>query len=84
MIKSFKHKGLELFFNEGISDNIEGADENKLRFVLSVIDAADELRDCNISSLNFTKENTQGLYSVNVGNGKKVIFKLIPQNSEQE
>ena len=43
MIKSFKHKGLEKFFNEGNVENIDGADENKLKYVLSVIDAADEL-----------------------------------------
>lgn len=84
MIKSFRHKGLERFFKEGTSDNIEGADENKLRYALSVLDAADELRDFNINSMKFSKENGKNIYSVNVGNGKKIIFRLIPQNSEQE
>lgn len=84
MIKSFRHKGLEKFFNEGITDDIEGADETRLRYALSVIDAADELRDCNASPLNFKKEKSKNLYSVDAGNGKKIIFRLVPQSSEQE
>lgn len=82
MIKSFKHKGLERFFNEGNTEDIEEADENRLRYALSVIDAADELRDCNIPSLKFTKENSKGFYSINVGNGKKITFRLTPQKSK--
>ena len=79
MIKSFKHKGLEKFFNEGIVENIDGADENKLKYVLSILDAADELRDFAIPSLKFTKENNKGFYSVCIGNGKKIVFRLVPE-----
>jgi len=77
MIKSFKHQGLEKFFTEGNAENIEGADENRLKYVLSVIDAADELRDFQIPSLKFTRENNKGFYSVLIGNGKKIIFRLV-------
>lgn len=84
MIKSFKHKGLEKFFNEGNKECIDGADETRLRYALSIVDAADELKDFNIPSLKFTKENNKGCYSINVGNGKKITFRLTPQNSEQE
>jgi len=83
MIRSFKNKGLEKFFNEGIAEDIDGADENKLKYALSMIDAADELRDLNIPSLKFTKENNKGFYSICVGNGKKIIFRLVPSENKE-
>lgn len=83
MIKSFKHQGLEKFFNEGNAEEIDGADEDKLKYVLSMIDAADELRDLNIPSLKFTKENNKGFYSVCVGNGKKILFRLVPNENKE-
>ena len=79
MIKSFKHQGLEKFFCEGNAGDIEGVDKNKLRYILSIIDAADELRDFHIPSLKFTKENDKGFYSVCAGNGKKITFRLVSE-----
>ncbi len=83
MIKSFKHKGLEKFFTEGNTDDIEGIDEETLRYVLSVIDAADEIRDCKIPSLKFQKEN-KGFYSICVGNDKKLLFRLTTRDTDKE
>lgn len=83
MIKSFKNKGLEKFFNDGIVDDIDGADANRLRYALSIVDAADELRDLNIPSLKFTKENNKGFYSICVGNGKKIVFRLVPNDNKE-
>jgi len=84
MIKSFKHKGLEKFFYNGNAEDVDCTDKKKLKYVLSIMDAADELRDFQIPSLNFTKENDKGFYSLKVGNGKKITFRLVPNTNDME
>ncbi len=78
MIKSFKNKNLEKFYKEGLEDEIEGVDKDRLRLILAQLDAADELKDCKIPSFNFKKIQKNGIYSISVGNGKNLIFKLVP------
>lgn len=82
MIKSFKNKNLEKFYIEGNSDGIQGVDKNRLRLILSQLDAADELKDCKIPSFNFTRIKRNGTYSISVGNGKKLVFRLTPTKIE--
>lgn len=78
MIKSFKNKNLEKFYNEGLDDEIEGVDKDRLRLILAQLDAADEIKDCKIPSFDFKKVRKNGTYSISVGNGKKLVFKLVP------
>lgn len=70
MIKSFKNKNLEKFYCEGDTKGIKGVDKDRLRLILSQLDAADELRDCKIPSFNFTHIKKNGFYSISIGNGK--------------
>lgn len=81
MIKSFKNKNLEKFYNEGVDDEIDGVDKDRLRLILAQLDAADELKDCKIPSFNFTRVRKNGTYSISVGNGKRLVFRLIPSNN---
>jgi len=78
MIKSFKNKNLEKFYNEGLDDEIEGVDKDRLRLILAQLDAADEIKDCKIPSFEFKKIRKNGTYSISVGNGKKLVFRLVP------
>ncbi len=78
MIKSFKNKNLEKFYNEGLDDEIEGVDKDRLRLILAQLDAADEIKDCKIPSFDFKKVRKNGTYSISVGNGKKLVFRLVP------
>lgn len=78
MIKSFKNKNLEKFYNEGLDDEIEGVDKDRLRLILAQLDAADEIKDCKIPSFDFKKIRKNGTYSISVGNGKKLVFRLVP------
>lgn len=78
MIKSFKNKNLEKFYNEGLDDEIEGVDKDRLRLILAQLDAADEIKDCKIPSFDFKKVHKNGTYSISVGNGKKLVFRLVP------
>lgn len=78
MIKSFKNKNLEKFYNEGLDGEIEGVDKDRLRLILAQLDAADEIKDCKIPSFDFKKVRKNGTYSISVGNGKKLVFRLVP------
>ena len=79
MIKSFKNKRLEEFYNNGHSEDLQEIDSDRLRLILSQLDAAEEIKDCKIPSFNFKKIKKNGFYSISVGNGKKLVFRLVPK-----
>lgn len=80
MIKSFKNKNLEKFYFDGDDNAIENVDSKRLRLILSQLDAAEELKDCKIPSFNFKRVKKNGFYSISLGNGKKLVFRLTPSN----
>lgn len=80
MIKSFKNKNLETFYFDGDDNAIENVDSKRLRLILSQLDAAEELKDCKIPSFNFKRVKKNGVYSISLGNGKKLVFRLTPSN----
>lgn len=80
MIKSFKNKNLEKFYFDGDDNAIENVDSRRLRLILSQLDAAEELKDCKIPSFNFKRVKKNGFYSISLGNGKKLVFRLTPSN----
>lgn len=80
MIKSFKNKNLEKFYFDGDDNAIENVDSKRLRLILSQLDAAEELKDCKIPSFNFKRVKKHGVYSISLGNGKKLVFRLTPSN----
>ncbi len=55
MIKSFKHKGLEEFFNSGSTRGIQAAHANKLRMQLAALDTATVIEDMNIPATACTR-----------------------------
>ena len=61
-----------------VSVKIEGVDKDRLRLILAQLDAADEIKDCKIPSFDFKKVRKNGTYSISVGNGKKLVFRLVP------
>lgn len=82
MIKSFKNKNLEKFYNEGVDEEINGVDKDRLRLILAQLDAAEDIKDCKIPSFDFTRVRKNGTYSIAIGNGKRLIFKLVPSNKK--
>jgi len=48
MIKSFKHKGLQAFFEKSIKKGIQAKHSNKLRMQLAALDTAHEIQDLEI------------------------------------
>ncbi|MCR5261585.1 MAG: type II toxin-antitoxin system RelE/ParE family toxin [Candidatus Gastranaerophilales bacterium] len=81
MIKSFKNKDLEKFYLDGNESAIENVDKKRLKLILAQIDAAEEIKDCKIPSFKFQRAKKAGFYSVSVGNGKRLVFRLTPAKS---
>ena len=76
MIKSFKHKGLELFFETGSTKGIQANHEQKLRIILGALDVAKKLENLDIPAfrLHPLKGNLKGLYSITVQANWRVTF----------
>lgn len=48
MIKSFKHKGLQRFFNSGSTRGIQANHAHKLKMQLAALDTAQAIEDLDI------------------------------------
>lgn len=51
MIKSFKHKGLQIFFEFGITKGIQHKHSARLRMQLAALDTAQTIDDMDISGV---------------------------------
>ena len=78
MIKTFKHKGLQNFFESGDFSKIRPEHRKRLRLILTIINAAKEVRDINFPGSNLHKLSGkyQLLWSVNVSGNWRIIFKF--------
>lgn len=65
MIKSWKHKGLKLFYHTGNKSGIQVKHETKLKIILQRLDAAIKPEDLNLPGMAFhrLKGNLKGNYS---------------------
>ena len=78
MIKTFKHKGLQNFFESGDFSKIRPEHRKKIRLILTIITAANEVRDINFPGSNLHKLSGkyQSFWSVNVSGNWRIIFKF--------
>lgn len=78
MIISFKHKGLEKFYESGSTAGIQSAHKTKLRMVLTALDTTQEITDMDIPGyrLHSLKGKLKGLWSVTVSGNWRVTFKF--------
>ena len=78
MIKSFKHKGLEEFFELGTTRGIQAAHAKKLRMQLAALNTATVLEDMNIPGywLHQLKGDRKGIWSVSVNGNWRVTFEF--------
>lgn len=79
MIKSFNHKGLELFFQTGSVRGIQAAYSQKLNLIFATLEAAQTPFDMNIQGWNLHKlhGNLSDLWSVKVSANWRVTFRFI-------
>lgn len=78
MIKSFKHKGLQKFFETGSTSGIQSKHANKLRVQLLLLDSAKSPQELNIPNwrLHPLSGKLQGHWSITVNANWRVTFKF--------
>ena len=78
MIKSFKHKGLEKFYNTGTKKGIQATHATKLRMQLAALDTAHCIEDLDIPGyrLHPLKGKRKGLWSITVNGNWRVTFEF--------
>lgn len=76
MIKSFKHKGLELFFGTNSKRLLDTRDLAKITRILDRLDAAMVVKDVDIPGwdLHELKGKRKGVWSVAVRKNWKITF----------
>lgn len=80
MLKSFKHKGLEKFAEEGCTSGINPQHAEKLRLQLSVLSAATTIDDLRTVpkpwNLHPLKGNLEGTWALTVKQNWRLTFKF--------
>ncbi len=79
MIKSFKHKGLEVFFYTGKKKGIRPEQANRLERILDRLNAANDIKDMNYpgSNLHPLTGDKNGQYAVTVSGNWRIFFEFI-------
>lgn len=83
MIKSFKHKGLRLFFEKANTSGIQPKHAKKLRLQLAAIHSASEIDDINVPgfSLHKLKGDRANIWSITVNGNWRVTFEFKDSNA---
>ena len=78
MIKSFKHKGLRLLWEEGKTNKLPAEQINRIERVLEVIDSAEQVPEDFSAFLNWNIHKLSGdlkdFWSVKVNKNYRIIF----------
>lgn len=78
MIKSFKHKGLQQFFEKGTKKGIQSDHATKLRMQLTALDTAHTFEDIDIPGyrLHQLKVRNKNLWSIMVNGNWRITFEF--------
>lgn len=76
IIKSFRHKGLQRFFENGSKSGIQAAHANKLRLQLAALDQAKQPQDLSAPawSLHPLKGEMRGHWAITVNGNWRMVF----------
>ena len=79
MIRSFRHKGLQKFFETGKRAGIQPAHSNRLRMQLAALDTAASVKDMDIPGfrLHRLKGAEKGRWSIWVSGNWRITFEFI-------
>jgi len=82
MIKSFKHKGLEKFYEKGSTKGIQPNHARKLRMQLIALDTAQSIEDMDIPGyrLHQLKGERKGYWSITVNANWRLTFEFVDGN----
>lgn len=84
MIRSFKHKGLAIFFKSGSTAGIQPAHAKRLRLILGRLNAALDAKDMDLPGLRLHElsGNRVGIWSVTVNGNWRVTFRFEDGDAE--
>lgn len=78
MIKSFKHKGLRLYFEKGISKGLRAEHLKKIDGILDLIDCSESVEEfMQFYQCHELKGNRKGIYSMSVSGNWRITFEFI-------
>ena len=79
MIKTFKHKGLQKFYETGKTSGIQSAHKNKIRIRLAALDTATILEDMNIPGfrLHKLKGDMKDHWAIDVSKNWRITFRFV-------
>jgi len=82
-IKTFKHKGLQRFFNTGSKALIKPSHSKNLALILDHLEASCEVKDMNYPGSDFhgLKGKLKAFHSVHVSGSWVVIFRFEGSNA---
>ena len=83
MIKSFKHKGLQKYFESGSLAGIRPGHKQKIRIRLTALDTATCIEDMDIPGfrLHQLKGGKKGLWAIDVNKNWRIVFKFEDGNA---
>ena len=78
MIKSFKHKGLEKFYESGSTKGIQANHAKKLRMQLAALDSAHSIDDMDIPGyrLHPLTGDRKGIWTITVNANWRLTFEF--------
>lgn len=78
VIKSFRHKGLRRFFEDGTKSGIQPKHADRLRLQLAALDTAQTIDDMDIPGyrLHPLKGRMKGRWSISVSGNWRLTFKF--------
>lgn len=84
-IRSFRHKGLELFFRTGSVAKIQHRHARRLRLILGRLNVATEPRDMALPGLRLhpLKGRLEGRWAVQVSGNWRVTFTFVEQDADE-
>lgn len=85
MIKSFRHKGLEQFYNSSSKSGIQPHHAVKLRILLTALSVAEQPDDLKAPvtwRMHQLSGNYAGFWSLTVNGNWRIIFRFIGQDVE--
>ena len=78
------HKGLEKFYRTGNTSGIQAIHAKKLRLILTLLDAATEVKSMNAPGLGLhrLKGDKKDIWTITVQANWRVTFKFVAGNAE--
>ena len=78
MIKSFRHKGLEDFFDEGSKRGIQPKHAQRLSDILDQLETAKIVQDLDLPNydLHPLKGDLEGFWSVKISGNWRIVFRF--------